>query len=61
MTERRICQCGATFELSDRDRAYFEARGWKLPQRCFRCRFDRRPLRGGMYHPLGGEFNAGRS
>ncbi len=47
--------CKNSIVITQKDRDYFKARGYVAPRRCHRCRVNRRPLIGGMYHPLGGE------
>lgn len=48
--------CHEVFWVEADELASIRARGWKLPRRCRRCRIRNRPLRGGMWHPLGGEY-----
>ncbi len=47
--------CGKTFVVTAADQKYLKGRCWNLPRKCWSCRFNKRPLNGGMYHPLGGE------
>lgn len=47
--------CPESFEITESEARRFEARGFSLPRRCQKHRAARRPLRGGLYHILGGE------
>lgn len=53
--------CTNTFEITDSDLAYFKLKKYMPPKRCYRCRANRRVLKGGMIHPLGGEHHADSS
>lgn len=55
---RKCIQCPETFELSEGDVEWFTRKGWPVPARCRRCRWKTRLLSGGLFHPLGGEFQA---
>jgi len=38
-------QCGQNFYLSGKDRAFFQAKNFQIPKRCWRCRQERKAAR----------------
>lgn len=54
---QKICHdCQKPFWLTGKERDFFVFKKLLEPSRCKPCRQARKPLRGGMYHPLGGEY-----
>ena len=53
-------KCGQEFVTTAKEREFFQKKMLPEPKRCKRCRFNRRALKGGMHHPLGGEFGANK-
>lgn len=51
--------CPRTFHLPQKERKFYEDKGLPEPRRCKPCRESRRQLRGGRYHPLGGDKQKG--
>jgi hypothetical protein len=62
MSELQIkcLECNTVFEITEREKDFYNLKGFKLPKRCKSCRDIRKRkseiLAGGQYHPDGGKY-----
>ncbi len=53
--EKKCIDCPRIFAMTGKEREFYHKKGMPEPKRCRPCRAARKPLKGGVYHPLGGE------